>query len=433
MVDLLRRKSRHAVSYHSRLKLGDRPFYELLVHAPEDFVQYLASSRWITPGQPEASQLLTKLVAFGGPMFRVFSDAELAAIAEWIRSLPSRAVAPAHPEQSGQPVADTDSASDADPAADSDPVTTASAVESKTPSPGLGARMLYHDLLNAEDHPEALHEARAFAEAWLARAARAVEKQPDPLPFRTYTHAALRGWFDERAAAQARSYAGEPAAIGKSKEDVIAEAIHLCPMIFIDGAWIQRWSNAGLVETPVGALLYKIFSDEIGNGETHLNHPNIYRDLMVDMGVSLPDFRSREFAESPLFDDASFEIPAFWLSVSQFPRRFLPETLGLNLAMELSGVGGAYRTARDELRHHGFNTLFVELHNTIDNVSSGHSAMALKAIEIYMDGALSACDAAVTQMHWRRVWSGFRALAIQKRRWIEALRPPRYSPFAAYA
>jgi hypothetical protein len=46
-------------------------------------------------------------------------------------------------------------------------------------------------------------------------------------------------------------------------------------------------------------------------------------------------------------------------------------------AMELPGIGSAYRTAKHELKHHGFATLFVELHNTIDNVSSGHSAMAI--------------------------------------------------------
>jgi hypothetical protein len=147
---------------------------------------------------------------------------------------------------------------------------------------------------------------------------------------------------------------------------------------------------------------------------------------MKQMGIDLPDFRTREFAYSERFTDDAFAVPAFWLSVSHFPRRFQPETLGLNLAMELSGVGGTYRTAHDELRHYGFSTLFVDLHNTIDNVSSGHSGMALEAIELYMDEFVHSCSAHVVAAQWRRVWTGFRALLMPKRAWTELFVRPRY-------
>ena len=197
-------------------------------------------------------------------------------------------------------------------------------------------------------------------------------------------------------------------------------------MIFIDGAWLQRWGNTGLVESKIGSFLYKIFSDEIGNGETQLNHPNIYRQLMEQMQVDIPNFRTREFAYSKKFADTSFAVPAFWLSISQFPRRFLPETLGLNLAMELSGVGSSYRTARDELRFYGFNTLFVDLHNTIDNVSSGHSAMAVDTIETYMDEIFNLYDKHYMQKQWQRIWTGYRALSITKQNWRQWFIKPRY-------
>jgi hypothetical protein len=95
--------------------------------------------------------------------------------------------------------------------------------------------------------------------------------------------------------------------------------------------------------------------------------------------------------------------------------------------MELSGVGGAYRTARDELHQHGFSTMFVDLHNTIDNVSTGHSAMALHAIEMWMDQVLRNGDARQVRNDWLRVWTGFRALAAPPRSWREWLRPVRYA------
>lgn len=429
MVELIRRKGRHAVGYHGRLKLGSRAFDEVVVNDPEQFVRDLARSRWIVPGHPEQSLLLTRLIAFGGPMFRVFSDAEIAVIEAWIAALGATcnersASAAAHAGDDGADVAAA--LPHAEPCGEDER-------RNSTLRCRFGARDLYHRLLNLEDYPDTIDDARAFAETWLARAARKLDRASDPLPFRDYSHERLRDWFEERALAQAQSYAGPSEEVAKSREDVIDEATQLCPMIFIDGGWIQRWANAGLVETRIGALLYKIFSDEIGNGDTRLNHPNIYRDLMQQMNVPLPDFRTQEFASSRLFGDLSFEVPAFWLSLSQFPRRFLPETLGLNLAMELSGVGGAYRTARDELRHYGFNTLFVDLHNTIDNVSSGHSAMAMQAIEIYMDEVLCACDREMAAMHWRRVWTGFRALSIPKRSWKEMLAAPRYETCQAYA
>lgn len=423
MVELIRRKGRHAVGYHGRLKLGDRPFDEVVVNDPEQFVRGLARSRWIVPGHPEQSLLLTRLIAFGGPMFRVFSDTEIAVIEAWIASLDATykersASAAAHARDEGDDV--VAALPHAAPCGEDER-------RNKTLRCRFGVRDLYHRLLNLEDYPDTIDDARAFAETWLARVARNLYRAPDSLPFRDYSHERLRAWFEERALAQAQSYAGPSEEVAKSREDVIDEATQLCPMIFIDGGWIQRWANAGLVETRIGALLYKIFSDEIGNGDTRLNHPNIYRDLMRQMNVPLPDFRTPEFASSSLFDSLAFEVPAFWLSLSQFPRRFLPETLGLNLAMELSGVGGAYRTARDELRHYGFNTLFVDLHNTIDNVSSGHSAMAMQAIEIYMDDVLCACDHDMAALHWRRVWTGFCALSMPKRSWKELFAPPRYA------
>ena len=429
MVELIRRKSRFAVGYHGRLKLADRPFDDYLAQDPEHFVRDLAHSRWIVRGHPEQSLLLTRLVAFGGPMFRVFSDNELDVMRAWIASLPAGASAGPSTNSSWvtTSASSVPSVASEHRVAETAALTCTEAEPVRATSGKLGPRELYHLLLNHENNPTVFDDARAFAETWLARAAEVAERGPDALPFADYTHERLRHWFEDRALRQAQSYAGPGQDIDKTREQVIEEAVQLCPMIFVDGGWVQRWTNAGHVETGIGTLLYEIFSDEIGNGDTQLNHPNIYRDLMRQMGIDLPDFRSRAFAMSELFSDAAFEVPAFWLSISQFPRRFLPETLGLNLAMELSGVGGAYRTARDELRHYQFDTRFVDLHNTIDNVSTGHSAVARQAIELYMDAALAMASPAASRTQWRRVWTGFRALATPRRSWKEVFAKPTYA------
>ena len=195
-----------------------------------------------------------------------------------------------------------------------------------------------------------------------------------------------------------------------SRQDVIDSSLQLCPMVLIDGAWLQRFGNVALSRTAVGARLFRIYLDEVGNGDTRENHPNIYRELMREMDVDIPEFGTIEFCRWPGFRDNAFLVPAFWLAISQFPRHFLPELLGLNLAMELSGVGGTYRSAADALRHYGYSSTFVDLHNTVDNISTGHTAIALDAIKIHLDEMQERGGLDEVQRHWRRVWTGYLAL-----------------------
>lgn len=416
MVRLIEKKAKHAVGYHSKLKIGGTGFEQLIVGDAAEFVDALGRSRWVKPGDPGASLLLTKLIQFGGAMYRVFSDDETAIIAAWITSLGSDTHATTTPARAlGCPVRTEPS----------NPIVIKRGAMAVRQARGqLCERELYYRLLNDEACGTLRAEALHHVETWFARSTARMARQRDSMPFDSYSHAALTAWFDSESIGQLRSYVETP--VTKQRSEVIDDALQLCPMIFIDGAWLQKWGNAGLVEGRVGAILYKIFSDEIGNGNVVENHPNIYRALIREMGVELPDFRSRDFAFAELFDDRAFAVPAFWLSLSQFPTRFLPETLGINLAMELSGVGNSYRTACRELKHHGFSTLFVELHNTIDNVSSGHSAMAIDAIKHHMDDVMALRDPGLVERHWRRVWTGYRSLSKPEKSWMEYFKKAQY-------
>lgn len=278
MVELIRRKSRFAVGYHSRLKLAERPFDDYVVVDPGNFVRDLARSRWVTPGKPEESLLLTRLVAFDGPMFRVFSDKEIEVIRAWIASLGADASLTRSErcvQESVSCLAHSDACANGAAAVTfAEPAASARGAYSAN-SKLVGARELYHRLLNHEDYPNVFDDARSFAETWLSRASVQSERGPDAMPFWPYAHEELRRWFDDRALRQARSYAGWAETIDKSREQVVDEAVQLCPMIFVDGGWLQRWANTSHADTNVGMLLWKIFSDEIGNGDTLLNHPNI--------------------------------------------------------------------------------------------------------------------------------------------------------------
>ncbi len=87
----------------------------------------------------------------------------------------------------------------------------------------------------------------------------------------------------------------------------------------------------------------------------------------------------------------------------------MPEILGLNLAVELAGLGGPYMEARDILRFYKLPTLFVEIHNAADNVSNGHAAVSLEAIKRYMDEVAAREGPHNLDIVWHRIWSGIRS------------------------
>ena len=178
----------------------------------------------------------------------------------------------------------------------------------------------------------------------------------------------------------------------------------------IDGAWLHGFTDYELASSETGYFLFETYWDELGNGQAHLNHPLIYREVLAEMGVHLSATGSPEFAGWPGFRDRSFELPVYWLSICRFPGTFLPEVLGLNMAMELSGVGGSYRRARTALREHGFSTRFVDVHNTIDNVAAGHSAWAADAVDSHLSALSLSQGAAALQETWERVRVGYRSL-----------------------
>jgi hypothetical protein len=76
--------------------------------------------------------------------------------------------------------------------------------------------------------------------------------------------------------------------------------------------------------------------------------------------------------------------------------------------MELSGVGGSYRAAQKFMKHYRFPTIFVDLHNTIDNVSTGHSAWAADAIDEHMREVTEIGD---PNAEWLRIRTGYESLA----------------------
>ena len=123
----------------------------------------------------------------------------------------------------------------------------------------------------------------------------------------------------------------------------------------------------------------------------------------------MPPTDSLDFAMQPALRDFAFDLPLLTLSVSMFPKTFLPEIIGVNLAIELSGLGKGYMEIIDELRYWKIDPYFFTLHLTIDNIASGHTAVAMETVHLYLDQILHIQGQQAMQDEWQRIWVGYLA------------------------
>jgi hypothetical protein len=409
MARLIQRKASVAMAYHSRVRAGGPSLDTLFAQShsdPRALLKWMAKSSYVAPGQPERSRLVIALASPRGSMAGVLAPREIDVVREWIRQLPEGIVAPSASLAVHMPDLTQRHVSPDGPALRLD----FRGSRDEQDSSGLPLRMLYHRLLHIERYPALLPHAYRFAQLWLARAGLGLDKGEQPLPFSAFCHRAFADWLAARHAVQLQGHVEASAAPPPTREELIASCVQLCPMVYIDGAWLQRIGQVGFRDSPVATRLQTIYLEEVGAGDARENHPNLYRELMDAMGVEMPLFGTEAFAHWQGFGEASFRLPVMWLCLSQFPRQFLPELLGFTLAVELSGVGGSYRTSSDALRRHGYPSTFVDVHNTIDNITSGHTALAFDAIRLHLDEAMDHGGPDEVQRRWKRVWTGWRAI-----------------------
>jgi hypothetical protein len=403
MAELMRLRARVGAVYHHSFQLGDRPLSEWFKQAQTDpgpLLRVLAASRLVRRGRAEASPLVNSLVMERGAMFRVFSPDDLKVIRRWIDSLPAVEDTAVDASPSGQVLAHRVPPLDL-------PALVARPIDGgRTPG---DIREAYYLLLTRADTPELRRFARDYVRGWLARSRHGMDRGELRLPAQ-WGPEGLRPWLVEQHDQHGREFEATAKVPVPSKKSLIDSTIQLAPLTLIDGSWLQGFTDYEHTSSEVGHSLFETYWDELGNGEVHLNHPLIYRKVLAEMGVQLPPTGSREFTLWPGFKDSSFELPVYWLSIGRFPQTFMPEVLGLNLAMELSGVGGTYRRARLALKTYGFSTRFVDIHNTIDNVASGHSAWAADAVDTYMASIPTAQGTQASAQAWDRVRTGYRSL-----------------------
>jgi hypothetical protein len=434
VADLFRRKKHFALGYHVGIQLGQRPLEDWFADAEFDAAGFLAAFA-ASPYAAGASgeRLFQRLAAFGGPMFGVFEREEQALIDAWLEeaeaaqtdsvSQTESVFCTSHLKECLDKSFDNIGANDNKLIPF---VLSLSKHERNQPNHSFlkqtpfNPRTLFHGLINQD--PQALTPARLLVEITLARAHRTIrDKGPLSRQFFEYSPETFAQRIDQIHAAEVARHTPFKPPAKLSREEYLWGIRQFAPAILVDGGWLQYQGEAINQDSRIHRLLFRIYAEELGEGNSDWNHPKIYLDLLESLAINPPATESLEFASDPSLLNSAFDLPCYLLGISQFPKTYFAETLGLNLAIELSGLGAGYLRLAAELRHWQIDPLIVTLHQSIDNLGGGHAAMACEAIELYLDEITALGGDSAKQAAWRRIWSGYRSLDAATRRFKWAL------------
>ncbi len=231
-------------------------------------------------------------------------------------------------------------------------------------------RQLYYFLLNVDEHHDVLPRAFGIVERYLDHGEAVSHELPEELQFFEHTRAsfqnrmkAIRGWRRRSLAALTK--------VDELSEFQRAYLLRqLAPMGLVDGCLLQNISGAATSHTRVSAELLKLYGREIGDADPARNHANLYRDLLHSSGLYLPETTSWAFVQQYTILDCSFSYPVLQLSLSQFPRVFLPELLGFTLHYYFCGVFPFEGTLGEQVAGEGGSSRFVDLHGLSPTVTA---------------------------------------------------------------
>ena len=277
-------------------------------------------------------------------------------------------------------------------------------------------RDAFYKLMNIDDNIDFLPTAKKMVEAYLRRTTNII-KNLNPLdlddkiliPF-IYTRENFEKRLMEiynRVVIRNKEYDIWNETIFKTRDDVIARLIQLAPFNQTDGTWLRGVARGGPIDT-VRSFLFGIWNDEMGNGNPHHNHCNIYTTLLKSLGVYLPELRDYAYShdKSIGFAPHAFTVAVFQLCISSFSDHYLPEILGMTLQLEWTIVD--YNLTIELLRRFGLDTHFYVLHVGIDNAANGHGKMAKDAVMHYLEGLKKdQMGSEEIQKIWRRIWRGY--------------------------
>ncbi len=124
----------------------------------------------------------------------------------------------------------------------------------------------------------------------------------------------------------------------------------------------------------------------------------------------MPNNSSRAFVDQDDLFDSTFSNPVMQLAIAQFPKDLFPEILGMTLYLEWEATPSLSPYVQ-LLKYHNIDPHFYSLHVAIDNIASGHGAIAKNIIKIYLDNIYNETGEEGVREQWRRIWTGYMCFA----------------------
>jgi len=394
VIELFQQKIAAALGHHQKIQLQGKSldsWFSEMSADPQAFLALLKQSDYVDINSPMNSRML-KLFAFKGPMFGVMDEVELKIIKNWLNSLAT---------EESKPVREA--------TYPTDPVKThkKTVVKEKNYAK-LSNRELYYYLLNVDLYPDVLATAKNKVRHYFY-CCQLISR----LPFKHYSYEKFDQFIEgiyQREMASYKPLQGKPKT---SKPAYVWGLQQIAPMILIDGCWLQNSLALKQCYPEISEILFGIYCDEMGNGQLAQNHSYIFQQLLNDLSIELPPVHSSDFIKYDGFMGSSFDLPVYMLSLSCHTVEFLPELLGLNMAIELSGLGKGYMQLVDEWDYWGIDSTIAKIHISIDNAASGHTFQAKKSIQLYMDQLVQRTANQLTvDQHWERIYRGYASLRI---------------------
>jgi hypothetical protein len=392
----IRRKARFAVEHHRDVRLAKCNVADLLAQggqAHELLLDRLARSALVRRGNPDQSRFISHSITIDGPMFDAFTPAEKLDLREWIARLDDHTTPPT-PEP--VPLAGLYTQPQ-------DPDSLAEFAFARYSQ--LSNNDLYFCFANADLHPAIILFGRVFVAEALQQLYGALDNDPrlgsmEPPPYSERYAAMMVAEQHEknvRSRSQVEPEADAPSGSGAPTNPIAA---------IFDGCWLQGFADIRRSALEEYGWLFRIYASEHGDGDLTWNHCQIFRRAFSEAGpdVMLPK-SDRRFYD--LFEIGHASLAT--LAISMNTQHFLPEILGLNLAIEATGVGGMYLDQWKDAEKNGapWKALAHRLHNSIDNHADGHTKWSLAAVQAFMRRVQEVASADV-ESQWRRIWRPWR-------------------------
>jgi hypothetical protein len=399
----IRRKARFAIEHHRDVRLAKSNVAELLAEggaSHELLLDKLAASALVRRGAPDQSRFLSHSISIDGPMFDAFTAAEKVDLREWITDL-GRPAQPASARPAPVPLA-----GHYGPPQDPESLEQF-AFERYS---GLSNADLYYSFANSDCHPAILLFARAFVDEVFGKLNEALDTDSrlNSMTTPPYSERAIAEMVAEQYQKNVRSRAAAASVSGHEDGPDTADEIVEEPRItqVFDGSWLQGFADVRRASFEEYGWLFRIYASEHGDGDLAWNHCQIFRRAFAEAGpdVMLPKTERRFY---DLFEIGNASLAT--LAVAMNTCHFLPEILGLNLAIEATGVGGMYLDQWKHAEKHGahWKALAHRLHNSIDNHADGHTKWSLAAVQAFMRRVKTVAPSDL-DAQWRRIWRPWR-------------------------